>query len=453
MKSRLTSCLAAFYLFLGGTAAAQSYIGHTTGNYSGIHGVLVNPASVVDSRFRTDINLFSVSTFAGSDYFALDLDAAFESEDGFNFRETIKRSPKDNNQFFLNVDILGPSVMFNLDPKSSIALSSRLRVFANYNNINGMLYESLEDGFQEEEDYDFAMQDFSGTIHAWSELGLTYGRILVNNESNLLKGGITLKYLQGGGSNFIHAPSVRGMYNAETEIIATTGSLSYGNTRGFDSDDVDFSNLNSGFGGDIGLMYEFRPDRDANFIAAERRYRLKLGISVTDIGSISYDESTVTAHNLEGEVDSGRFDDEDLGAVLEEEYPGTDRVIQARISLPTALHAMADYSFNKVFYLNLQASMSLVSADAEQANRIINSVVATPRLESKWFSFYLPVSLRQYDGLAMGAGLRLGPLSVGSGSVISNYVSDSSKTTDVFVGLKIPVYRKTVSSQKAALDY
>lgn len=453
MKSRLTSCLAALCLFFNGIAQAQSYIGHTTDNYSGIHGVLVNPASVVDSRFRTDINLFSVSTFAGSDYFALDLDAALESEDGFNFDETLKRSPKDDNQFFLNVDVLGPSFMFNLNPKSSIALSSRVRAFLNYNNINGMLYQSIENGFQEDQDYDFSMNDFSGTIHVWSELGLTYGRILVNNESNMLKGGVTLKYLQGAGSNFLHAPSASGMYSADAQILTTTGSLSYGYTPGFDSEDVDFSNLTSGFGGDIGLMYEYRPNRGRDFIAAQRNYKLKLGVSVTDIGSISYSDSRVTDQDLNGQVDSGQFNDENFRTILEEEYPGTERIIEAKISLPTALHAVADYSFNNTFYLNLQGSMSLVSADAEQANRIINTVVATPRLESKWFSFYLPVSLRQYDGLAMGAGLRFGPLSVGSGSVISNYINDSSKTTDVFVGLKIPVYRKTVSSQRSGLDY
>jgi hypothetical protein len=49
--------------------------------------------------------------------------------------------------------------------------------------------------------------------------------------------------------------------------------------------------------------------------------------------------------------------------------------------------------------------------------------------------------MRQYDGLAMGAGLRLGPLMVGSGSVISNVLGDSAKTTDVYVGLKIPIYK------------
>ena len=44
--------------------------------------------------------------------------------------------------------------------------------------------------------------------------------------------------------------------------------------------------------------------------------------------------------------------------------------------------------------------------------------------------------------ISFGGGFRLGPLSVGSGSIFSNLLSDSSKTTDVFVGLKIPLYRK-----------
>jgi len=44
--------------------------------------------------------------------------------------------------------------------------------------------------------------------------------------------------------------------------------------------------------------------------------------------------------------------------------------------------------------------------------------------------------------LSWGAGLRFGPLMLGSGSVLTNLLSDTSKTTDVFVGLKVPIYRK-----------
>ena len=84
----------------------------------------------------------------------------------------------------------------------------------------------------------------------------------------------------------------------------------------------------------------------------------------------------------------------------------------------------------------------MVKKDKEFANSIINTITIAPRLETKWFSFYTPLSFRQYGDFAFGGGFRLGPLTVGSGSIFSNLLSDSSKTTDIFLGLKVPIYRK-----------
>ncbi|GAB2760572.1 hypothetical protein GCM10010465_00930 [Actinomadura fibrosa] len=409
-------------------------------NYSGVNGVIINPSAVVDSNFRTDINLFSMSSFLGSDYYSIDLNAALESEDGFSFGNSIKTSATNQNQFFLNVDVLGPSFMFNLNPKSSLAVTTRVRTFLNFNNVNGMIYEDMEDGFNSEEDYSFELKDFSSTVHAWGELGLTYGRILMDTDSNFLKAGLTVKYLQGAGATFIHSPQATGQYEAQTELLTTSGTLSYGGAVGFDSDDIDFNDLTSGFGADFGMTYEYRPDNGLEEEKGHSDYKFRLGLSVTDLGSISY-ESTVTTYDLDETVDANRFDQEGFRTVLEQEYEGTEEMKDTKISLPTALHVMGDYNISKHFYVSVQGNLSLVSADAEHANRIINTVAATPRFESKWFSFYLPVSMRQYDGLAMGAGFRLGPLMVGSGSLISNVLGDSAKTTDIYAGLKIPIYR------------
>ena len=268
-KIFLSLAVPVFFIF---SAAAQSYVGHAVDNYSGIHGVLLNPALVVDSNFRTDINLFSASAFAGSDYFGLNLNNAIESTDGFNFDEQLQRFPKDDNQFFLNVDVLGPSFMFNLTPRSNLGITTRARAFMNLNNLNGRLYESVEDGFDETENFDFELRDFNGTIHSWAELGLTYDRILMEGGDNFIKAGVTLKYLQGAGTNFLNAPSVTGSYNAETEMLTTTGALAYGNSEGFDSDDIDFSNLTSGFGADLGVVYEYRPN--AGFTDEDYRHCL-----------------------------------------------------------------------------------------------------------------------------------------------------------------------------------
>lgn len=434
-------------LFFGAySVSAQSYVGYTVDNYSGIHGLLLNPASVVDSNFRIDINIFSVSAFAGSDYFGLDLNSAFDNieGEGFSFDDEVKRFPKDDNQFFVNVDVLGPSFMFNLNSKSSLGFTSRVRAFMNLNNINGELYENLQDDFDATEDFDFEMQDFNGTVHSWAEIGLTYGRILMNRNSNFLKAGVSLKYLQGAGATFINAPSVNGTYDAQAELLSSTGSLNYGESNDFDSEDIEFSNLSSGFGADIGLVYEYRPNKgfeDEYEPVGHSDYKIKLGVSITDIGSIKYDESTVTSYNLNNTVSKSRFEEEDWETILDEDYEGTETLTESKIGLPTAVNILADYKFKKRFYLALQGSLSLVGKNEDQTNRILNYVTAVPRYESKWFSFYLPVGIRQYDGFTMGTGLRLGPLSLGSGSVISNYLSDAAGTTDFYVGLKIPVYR------------
>lgn len=441
MKCKVFLGLPVFTIFFCSLASAQSYIGHTTGNYSGINAVILNPASVVDSRFKTDINLLSISSLAGSDYLSLDLGAALRSEDGFDFEESMIGSAKDNNQFFLNLDILGPSFMFNLNPKSSIGITTRVRAFMNLNNINGHLYEELESGFDTKEDFDFEMNNFSGTIHAWGELGLTYGRVLINKKRSFLKAGLTLKYLQGAGSLFIHSPTVSGQYTADTEQLVTTGSLSYGNTPGFDIEDPDFENLSAGFGSDLGLTYEYRPDQSPEDDKIYSQYKFKIGVSVTDIGSISYSESLVTNYNLNNSIDVSNFDEKGTETTLDEDYDGTEESVDQKINLPTALHVTADYSLTNKLYFNLQGSFSMIDQEAKHANRTINSLTLTPRFENKWLSFYLPVGIRQYDGLVMGAGLRLGPLSVGSGSLISNYLMDSSQTTDVYVGLKIPFFR------------
>lgn len=431
-------------LLISSGSFAQSYIGHTVDNYSGVHGVIFNPSSVVDSNFRTDINLMSVSAFAGSDYFGINFSNAFESTEGFSIEEGVQRFPKDDNHFFLNLDVLGPSFMFNLNRKNSLAITTRIRGFMNLNNVNGELYENIGDGFEETGNFDFQQNNFSGTIHSWGEIGLTYGRIFMNGETNFLKGGVTLKYLQGAGSTFMNAPAVTGNFNAETQLLTTTGSLNYGISNDFDGGDVDFSNPSSGIGADLGLTYEYRPILDFEEdldVVRHIDYKFKLGLSITDLGSLNYSGSTVTSYDLDNTIHIEDINDEDMEQWLKDNYDGVEQQTDSKIGLPTAMHILADYKFRKRLFVAVQGTISLVGEGKDQANRVIHTITAVPRFESKWFSLYLPVGVRQYDGFTMGTGLRLGPLSLGSSSIISNYISDSVKTTDFYIGLKIPIYR------------
>ncbi|MCB4809435.1 DUF5723 family protein [Tamlana sp. 62-3] len=437
-----TKLLCLFILAYALNLNAQSYVGNTVDNYAGIQSLISNPSNVFDSRFKADINLLSVSAFGGSDYFGISVSDIINSDEGFDFETDAEKFPTDANHFFVNADILGPSFMFNLSPKSSVGFVTRVRTLMNINNINGELFENFSEDFDSDEDFNFNQENLSGTIHAWAEIGLVYGRQIVNTEKHFLKAGATLKYLQGAGSIYINSPNLTGNYDAANETLTTTGQLIYGTSEDFDNDDINFENLTQGFGADIGFTYEFRPTTTDSLTRKHNKYKFKIGASITDIGSVNYKDASVTTYNMNATVDASTLEDEeDIEAFLENNYTGTESIVNQKIKLPTAFHLLVDYHLAGKLYVSLQGNMSLVKDNSMFANSIINSATLSPRLETKWFSLYSPVSMRQYGDFAWGAGMRLGPLMVGSGSIISNLISESTKTTDIYLGLKIPLYQ------------
>ncbi|WP_053976977.1 DUF5723 family protein [Mangrovimonas xylaniphaga] len=434
------------FLFLGlatnFSMQSQNYVGFNIDNYAGIHSVLVNPSNVVDSPFKTDINFFSFSSFAGSDYLSFNFKDLFKSNGEFDFEEDSNTTASNNNNFFLNMDALGPSFMMNITPKHSIAITTRARSFLNLHNMNGKLFDDLENGFEDDEDIDININNLNGTVHVWGELGLSYGTVLLDKQHHFLKAGVTLKYIQGAGSIYINADQIQGHYSADTDLLTTTGNLNYASTQGFDTDDLDLSNLSTGFGADIGATYEWR--RNAVIDSTSKKlkdYKLKVGVSVTDIGSVTYKGTTETSYDLNNIVNTDEFEDKEVEDILDEYYDYTEKLTDSKIQLPTALHFLADYSIVKSLFVSVQGSFSLTDKSNSTASSIINAITIAPRYEIKWFSFYLPASFREYGNFAWGCGLRAGPLMVGSGSILSNAFSKSTKTADIYLGLKIPIYQ------------
>ena len=121
---------------------AQSYSGFLTDNYSGVNSVIVNPANITDSRFKLDINLVGASFFAGNDYYGVNVMDALK--DDYSFDAEAEKSPTTDNNAAINVDIMGPSFMFNLNKNSSIAVFTRLRSMTSINEINGTTIDDLD---------------------------------------------------------------------------------------------------------------------------------------------------------------------------------------------------------------------------------------------------------------------------------------------------------------------
>ena len=460
----LKNSLFVLFLIVGSAVQAQSYIGLLTDNYSGVHGLISNPANIADSRFKTDINIVGVSTFFSNDYYGAKLSDALS--DDFDFDTDGKKSPSADNNIFGNVDVMGPSFMFNLNRKSSLALFTRGRVNYNINKLNGSTIDNIQDEFDENDDFIVDEDDIYLAANAWAEVGITYARILVDKEQHFLKAGVSLKYLQGMGNAYASGNNVNIDYDADgtnlgggqtTGSITTQGEVNYGHSDNItdDFDDFKFEIVDgaTGFGTDLGLVYEWRPnynsytkkDKEGRFYAPkyQNKYKLKFGLSLTDLGSINYKNGTENAYDITGTVNEDDFDDqdgpEDLLSTL---YTQTGSGKSAKAVLPTALHLNVDYNLYKKFYVNLNTDIAISSAKKANTNRIPTLATITPRYESKGLGVFMPVSLVQGAGLQWGAGFRSGPLYVGSGSVLSLLTGDNSKAADVYLGLKLSLLQK-----------
>ncbi|OUS20156.1 hypothetical protein A9Q93_01775 [Nonlabens dokdonensis] len=438
--------------------SAQSYSGLELDNFSGINSLTFNPANVVDSRFRADINIATVGSTITTDYFGINLSNLIDNPDGFDFDEDSQTFPSQANNLYLNLDVLGPSFMFNLAPKHALGITTRVRAFMNVNRINGSLYETLSEDDAFDNDINIDMENLNGTIHAWTEAGLTYGMVLYDGKNHFLKGGITLKYLQGAGAVFFNSDRIQGNYDAAGDTITANGDLTYGQTLDDTNDENDefkFGSGSSGFAADFGLMYEYRPNlgdikMDSTSLKGHNQYRFKLGLSLQDMGKLSYENVNVEEYVISGTVSADDFE-EDFQQGLEDNYDQTSTVQNVDLQLPTTLRYMADYRINRNLYLGLSGVLSLNDDTSPLSNRRLNYMSIVPRYESRLFSLYTNLSVMEYSDFIWGAGFRFCLLTVGSGSIISNLITDDSRAADVYAGVKIPILQSRYSKETKQL--
>lgn len=451
MKKRIFLSLFAFAGFC--TANAQSYLGYVHDNYAGVQGVLYNPASIVDSRFKTDINLFSISSSVTNDLYGVKIFDVFK--DGYDFDLEAKKSFSNANNAAFNTDFMGPSVMFNIAPKHSLAIFTRARAFMNVVDVNGNVVNELSK--DNKDNFDYAVGSPNAVGNSWGELGISYAAVLYQKGQHFLKGGITAKYLQGVANYHFQGTNVNlefqeNLLFPEQSQYVSTGTAIYGSSQDFENNsDLEIDSKSRGFGVDLGLVYEWRPEytadrADINDLKEVNKYKLRFGVSVTDIGSMKYEKGIRNLYDLN---DTFTEDDLDNADGIYDLYDNKTIINGAvKSKLPTAIHADVDWNIHRKFYLNANADFGVVSKTKLNQNSIANRVSVTPRYESKWFSAYVPISYMDYSKQAqVGFGLRTGVFFIGSGSILSNAVSKNSKAADIHLGVKIPVYQKKAKDQ------
>lgn len=444
-------------------AASQSYIGFGADNFNGIHGTLFNPANIADSKFKIDINLASLSAFTVNNYLEVDFWDLLTDSSNFNFElgtEPFGGNRRTNG--VINLDILGPSVLVSLNKKRAIGITTRIRGLANINTLDSEIIDFFDTGLSEDTPIRKSNINSNSTNNNFVEIGFTYAQVLKSDRVEFFKIGGSLKYFKGIVSGNAQLNDGAAFFNpADPDNVFLSGNGNYSLSDNIaDEDGVVssgeevnnlFSEGASGFGVDLGIVYEYRPNPRANISRDNVRkqqvlrhvtsYRYKLAVSLLDLGFINYQNQqvrnySVTALPKQDIIDIDSFDD------FENTIPSTGSVEDLRLSLPARLRTEFDVRLNNKIFLNSVASVSLIGKKASSSNRYANQITVSPRYETKWFTAYLPITATQYGGVQVGLGGRLGPIFIGSSGFFSRTFDNQTRAFDIYAGLKVPIFYK-----------
>src|ERR1700759_931068 len=202
----ISTLLCASHLF------SQTYPGYRTGNYTGVNGAFFNPANIADNRFKWDINLVAINGFAGTDQGGLKLGDLTNHFDANTLKTKILKGHSQVNSLDY-ADLLGPSFMLSLSPNTSIALTTRSRVFANVKDVNGDLANAIIDPSGAGITSPIALNGARTITHStgWTEIGGSVAQVFTKKGShNFFKGSITLKYIAGTADAYMTTDGITG---------------------------------------------------------------------------------------------------------------------------------------------------------------------------------------------------------------------------------------------------
>ena len=475
MKNRL--CVLSAILLSSAATQAQDFLGLSTGNYAGVTGVMLQPASIVDSRHKFDINLVSISANFDNNMATVDKDAIYNFDiNNYKHFRTFKQKymeydPASGERGWINAanrTQLPLSFMVTLGKKSALALNLQSRSMVQARNISNSFGRLAFNDF-------YTSGNPLDTINAsgyafdalnWASAGLTFGRVLLNNDKHFVKAAITANYLGGLYSFNMGSDDFKLSVNPDSSFNIHTTNHRYNHNNGADFDKIFNKNFRpdvNSWGFDAGLVYEFRGNiekfrsisrDDSKSYVEERRdqnkYMFKLGVSLLDVGKFQFQKPQMV-RNFNGDIlawdirdaQYQNINDFDTALAIRTTPAGNDER-NYTVHLPTALSVQFDLRLVKGFYINAMAYRPVEMGGKEGMRwNDYGYYAVTPRWESRNIGVYIPYSFKDYKSIEgyennkLGATLRLGPVFVGSSNIGNVLFNDKLRSADVHVGLKV----------------
>ncbi len=478
----MTKILKLFFLLallpLSGTA--QDAVGMSVGNYAGIEGSLLNPASIANSKSYLEINLLSGIIFAHNNYLRLvpndpngnqnlEVAASIFPFFGGSGLDIVDKYTTPDKYAFVNTRFTGPSFIYSIN-RHAFAFHTSFRTFTSGLDIP---YDVAKFAF---EGLYFSDQHFINYIHpepfevmslGWNELRFSYANTFRKNYREQLTAGVALKVLLGYHGFYLNSTQADYMVpHRDTMHIYHLDAVA-GYSLPFDYSSNDFFGFRSpvrGFGlaFDLGLTYT-KPSleslrRPSHMRHDETPYIYRVGISLLDVGYLNFnkhsrrlqfDGISATWGGL-SQIEFISMDDlvDTMSLALTNSLTGLDDGSGFRMFLPSALSLQFDYNINGSFYVNAMLLQNIRYATLQVSRP--SYVAVTPRFESNMFGVSMPITYLATNDLRIGLAIRYLYFTIGTDKLGAYYGSTDYNGFSLYFSVKFNLLK--ANYDKAAFE-
>jgi outer membrane protein OmpA-like peptidoglycan-associated protein len=468
-----------FFAFLLAVLSGKAQVNEVlkASQFGCITNVSFNPA-IADNPFLVDINLISAGFGVENNYIGIS-PKTFTNHNLFNdpnfqsdyLHERVNGDPK---KMFLGMQVQGPlSFMVSFgkkrNNKNAIGVSWHANSVTNVDGVGEELARSIYYGLGSKANsitgfnyQSLNNQNLSIKTLAWTDFGVTYSRVLYDEGAHMIKAGVTGKAIIGLAGGYISSNNIDYRFRNYDTLDINHSDISYGHSAAISQTQNGPPSLNDildgkskvSFGADLGIVYEWRPDKDKyqyDFDCQKwyqndvKKYKLSVGFSVIDIGRVAFakpgDVSSYTA-NIQGwdVKNSGINSVASFDSVLHNKGGFTATGGNSfKMWLPTRFNLYIDYNIYKGIGLNLNG---VISPNFQKDNNQVHypsSIALTPKYDMKWFGVYIPLTYNEYGNFGAGAGLRAGPLFVTSSNIITAFAYKATYAVNIQAGVKITI--------------
>ena len=440
-KSALYATLLLLLIFAGSNA--QQIPGLESSNYGGLYRATYNPSVLGGPRHKWQINIGTVGgsinyryfRFLGENSLLYPLLAAHSTKELYGRSRTMG-SLIHKDPVYLASEIRWPSASIALGKYQGIALQFRTRGYASGSNIpepvRNLYFQRLDTESTPAVD-DQLWGDFNLIQQSFSEVSFSYGAQLLDLDAHKFRIGATVKRVFGARVAYLDANvdrfGIRNLASNKEVSELVLSDFSYESGYSAPNQKMRLGNLfnsdryGSGWGYDVGFSYELGSywGKGKEVFDESPEYLIRLGGSLTDIGSIRY--ATSNTRLIKGQLQEAVIGQTELEKISDGGaegfmglYPAqSDTTFRKNVQLPQALHLEADIQLVKGFFLTLSQTKRFKS----RSNEILdiyqpNSFTITPRFEDEDSDFAFPISFIQGNNKpSIGAVGHFGPIFLG----------------------------------------